>query len=430
MNKYIFLVLLLFSALTLAGLPPTSSKVSGDSSFKTTFQTDYGNMTATRSGIKITPTQTGTGAMVLGTAPTFTTSLTSPLVIGGTGATSTLILQTTSGVGTTNADMIFKVGNNGATEAMRILNTGSVGIGTASPNANALLDISSTTKAFMPPRMTTTQKNAVASPASGMLVQDTTLNSLSYYNGSAWVDLLATSGSPLTDDVFSFQVSSSGVVSGESADFINGNCTNANPSVCTFNSGVGITVAPNCDTTVTNTAANLALTAPASSSSTTITIQQNSSIVATQEPFAVVCQKSGADHTSALSHGVLASTLVGYAQVPGVTTGNVDIFSVSYGTTNASTVCSASPCSYLDQIGTAVSSITRSGSGAYTLNLARTYTKLKCVATGSRVTNIVSVYIAMSCASCSTIAMTSYTVDAAPVVAADTFGSVMCQGSY
>lgn len=54
-------------------------------------------------------------------------------MIGGTSTTSTLTLKTTTGVGTTNADMIFVVGNNGATEAMRILNSGNVGIGDGTP---------------------------------------------------------------------------------------------------------------------------------------------------------------------------------------------------------------------------------------------------------------------------------------------------------
>jgi hypothetical protein len=77
--------------------------------------------------------ETGTGALVFGTSPTFTTQLTSPLIIGGTATTADLTLQTTSGVGTTGADMHFLVGNNGATEAMTILNSGSVGIGTTGP---------------------------------------------------------------------------------------------------------------------------------------------------------------------------------------------------------------------------------------------------------------------------------------------------------
>ncbi len=63
----------------------------------------------------------------------FSTSVTTPLVIGGTAASSTLTLRSTSGVGTTDA-LIFQVGNNGATEAMRILDSGFVGIGVAAPS--------------------------------------------------------------------------------------------------------------------------------------------------------------------------------------------------------------------------------------------------------------------------------------------------------
>ena len=71
-------------------------------------------------------------------------------------------------------------------ERMRIDKSGIVGIGTTSPNVNALLDVTSTTKAFMPPRMTTTQKNAIASPTAGMVVYDSTLNKLCVRAASAW----------------------------------------------------------------------------------------------------------------------------------------------------------------------------------------------------------------------------------------------------
>jgi hypothetical protein len=67
--------------------------------------------------------------------------------------------------------------------------TGGVGIGNASPAASSLLDITSTTKGFLPPRMTTTQKNAIATPATGLQVFDTTLNQISYYNGTSWINL-------------------------------------------------------------------------------------------------------------------------------------------------------------------------------------------------------------------------------------------------
>ncbi len=87
-----------------------------------------------------TTNQTGTGSLVLASSPsiatpTFTTSATTPLVIGGTGTISTLTLKSTSGSGTTGSDIVFQTGNNGATEGMRILNSGDVGIGTSNPNA-------------------------------------------------------------------------------------------------------------------------------------------------------------------------------------------------------------------------------------------------------------------------------------------------------
>ena len=63
-------------------------------------------------------------------------------LIGGTSTTADLTLQTTSGVGTTGADMHFLVGNNGATEAMTILNNGNVGINSTAPSS--LLTLAST----------------------------------------------------------------------------------------------------------------------------------------------------------------------------------------------------------------------------------------------------------------------------------------------
>ena len=61
------------------------------------------------------------------------TSITDALLIGGTTTTSTLTLQSTSGIGTTGADVLIKSGNNGATEVARFQNGGNVGIGSASP---------------------------------------------------------------------------------------------------------------------------------------------------------------------------------------------------------------------------------------------------------------------------------------------------------
>jgi hypothetical protein len=81
---------------------------------------------------------------------------------------------------TTTAD-----GASSSTERMRITSAGNVGIGTT-PNASALLDVQSTTKGVRMPNMTTTQKNAIASPAAGLMVFDTTLAKLCVYSGIAW----------------------------------------------------------------------------------------------------------------------------------------------------------------------------------------------------------------------------------------------------
>jgi Chaperone of endosialidase len=72
------------------------------------------------------------------------------------------------------------------TERMRISSSGNVAIGTTSPSTKAILDLYSTTLGFLPPRMTTAQRDAISSPATGLTVYNSTTNALNIYNGSAW----------------------------------------------------------------------------------------------------------------------------------------------------------------------------------------------------------------------------------------------------
>jgi hypothetical protein len=65
----------------------------------------------------------------------------------------------------------------------------SVGIGTNTPAASAQLDITSTTKGILIPRMTEAEKNAIAGSAQGLMVFNTTTNSFQYNNGSLWLNL-------------------------------------------------------------------------------------------------------------------------------------------------------------------------------------------------------------------------------------------------
>jgi hypothetical protein len=61
--------------------------------------------------------------------------------------------------------------------------------GTYTDIASAKVAINSTTQGFLPPRMTTTQKNAIGTPAAGLIVYDTDTNKLCCYNGTSWNDL-------------------------------------------------------------------------------------------------------------------------------------------------------------------------------------------------------------------------------------------------
>jgi trimeric autotransporter adhesin len=79
-------------------------------------------------------------------------------------------------------------------EALKAQNTfpssGAAGIGTTAPNASSLLEVSSTTKGMLVPRMTQTQRNAIATPATGLLIYQTTnTTGFYYYTGSTWTAL-------------------------------------------------------------------------------------------------------------------------------------------------------------------------------------------------------------------------------------------------
>ena len=66
-----------------------------------------------------------------------------------------------------------------------------------SADVSAMLDISSTSKGLLIPRMRTTERTAIASPARGLIVYDTDIQSFWYYNGTIWQEIL-NSGSSIT----------------------------------------------------------------------------------------------------------------------------------------------------------------------------------------------------------------------------------------
>ena len=77
-----------------------------------------------------------------------------------------------------------------------------VGVGTTTPDASSALDITSTTKGLLIPRMTETQRDAISSPATGLMIYQTDGTvGFYYYNGSSWAEVAATSATYSIGDV-------------------------------------------------------------------------------------------------------------------------------------------------------------------------------------------------------------------------------------
>ncbi|MES2649400.1 MAG: hypothetical protein V4717_21160 [Bacteroidota bacterium] len=157
MNKYV--LSLLFCIIIFATFAQTPLKVKNDSVIVTNADLIIRNGTKNMLGFL---SNTGDG-LANWSYPSF--------LLGGTTPTSTITYQTTSGIGTTGADHIFKVGNNGATEAMRIRNDGNIGIGT-SPSYK--LDVLGTSR-FVGQHMI---KGTVASDAASLGAELTTVGTM------------------------------------------------------------------------------------------------------------------------------------------------------------------------------------------------------------------------------------------------------------
>jgi len=81
--------------------------------------------------------------------------------------------------------------------------TAQVGIGTTTPDPNAVLDVVSTNKGFLPPRVANVA--AIATPVAGLMIYDESKQCMRYYNGTIWSDCMGnitpafTCGDTMTD---------------------------------------------------------------------------------------------------------------------------------------------------------------------------------------------------------------------------------------
>jgi hypothetical protein len=115
---------------------------------------------------------------------------------GSTPATTALLVQNSAGTDlfrlqddgriTTKLDVFTLQSTSSVTKATFDTFFGRFVFGNGTIEASAVVAMNDTTRGFLPPRMTTTQINAIASPATGLEVFNTTLNCTCFYNGTGW----------------------------------------------------------------------------------------------------------------------------------------------------------------------------------------------------------------------------------------------------
>jgi hypothetical protein len=104
----------------------------------------------------------------------------------------------TTGAGVYSASLVFgqQTGSSAYAERMRIDQNGNVGIGTSSPNASAVLDLSANTTSMLLPVGTAGQQPTCNTALQGAVRYDTTIANAEYCNGLAWIPFKATGAPP------------------------------------------------------------------------------------------------------------------------------------------------------------------------------------------------------------------------------------------
>lgn len=120
------------------------------------------------------------------TTATFPYSRVDTLDFGGTVIRNKngTIIASPGGTGT--LDQTLTAGN---TSSLGFGVSGASSIGSTTQDSKAILTLVSTTRGFLPPRMTTAQRTAISSPTTGLIIYDTTLDTQVIFNGANWEEL-------------------------------------------------------------------------------------------------------------------------------------------------------------------------------------------------------------------------------------------------
>jgi hypothetical protein len=112
------------------------------------------------------------------------------------------------------------------------------GIGTNSPEASSILDLSSTTKGILVPRMSLVERDLISAPAEGLLIYNTTSKGFNYFQ-SGWNDYLSnyktvtTSTSVLTESIIDEPVTGSALITSSGTYSVNFNSQFKNEPITT-----------------------------------------------------------------------------------------------------------------------------------------------------------------------------------------------------
>ena len=91
--------------------------------------------------------------------------------------------------GTNNIALGFSADQTDA--PLQITSSGNVGIGTTSPEPSSLLDLNSITQGFLAPRMRTSERDSIGSPANGLIIFNTDSETIDVFtNGGGWKSVL------------------------------------------------------------------------------------------------------------------------------------------------------------------------------------------------------------------------------------------------
>jgi hypothetical protein len=162
--------------------------VAFDGSVDITVTANAGTLTGTTLATNVVNSSlSGVGTITSGTW----SGTTIAVAKGGTGTNNGSITGTSA--------LTFAAGGTNENISIKPTGTGSVivGTGTLTPTSSAALDVNSITQGFLPPRLTTTQRDAITTPVAGLTIWNMTNTQLEVYDGSYWKNMVGLLVSPL-----------------------------------------------------------------------------------------------------------------------------------------------------------------------------------------------------------------------------------------